>query len=78
VDDQRTRLRVELAIEDEVDRDPVFAVRLRELVDQITGKEPDERRLRQVTVHATASGNAQMPVLGTGTQHNAFGGSEGR
>jgi hypothetical protein len=50
--------------------DETFARQLRTLVEEIRAAAPGPQ---QVVVNATASDQAKMPVLGTGTQHNCFG-----
>jgi hypothetical protein len=67
VDNERTKVRLQLAVEDAAERDPSFADELRVLVEQIRS-EPSG-----IVINAKAEGNAQMPVQGSGTMYNTFG-----
>jgi hypothetical protein len=63
-----TRREAEQAIAEAVSADEEFGSRLRLLVDEIRAVAAPQ----QVAVYATSSGQAKMPVLGSGTQHNTF------
>lgn len=71
IESPRTRTRVELALEESMEQDEVFATALHELVEQLQGAK--QRSEEQVVINATAHGWAQMPVQGTGTMTNTFG-----
>lgn len=73
VDNERTKMRVQLAIEDAIERDKAFGDELRALVEQIHSQSTDQPAGHRVEIHAKAEGNAYMPVLGIGTQINSPG-----
>jgi hypothetical protein len=68
---EMTTRHAEEAIGVAVGRDEVFAAELRALVDEIRAAATTQPPQR-VVVHATASGQAKMPVLGSGNQNNSF------
>lgn len=70
VENERTRQRVQLAIEDAAERDEQFSNALRSLVEQIRGHESAATPTTRVEIKATASGNARMPIVGSGTMTN--------
>jgi hypothetical protein len=70
VDNERTRLRAQLAIEDATERDEQFSNALRSLVEQIRAREGGATPTTSVEIKATASGNARIPIVGSGTMTN--------
>ena len=77
VDSERTRLRLQLAVEEAVEQDSEFADVLRSLVEEIRSRKPESAGGDGVVVNARADGNARMSVQGSGVQHNYLGGSGG-
>ena len=57
----------EQAVASAATADPAFAAEMRKLVDEIRSIAPTN-----VFVQAYGTGQARMPVLGQGTQHNTF------
>lgn len=78
VDNERTKRRVQLAVEDAVERDERFAEELRALVEQIRSRSDVPPATTHVEITANATGNAWMPVVGSGTMINNPGESGGR
>jgi hypothetical protein len=77
VDNERTKLRLQLAVEEAADQDSAFADALRTLVDEIRARSDENSGDGGVVINARAEGNARMSVQGSGVQHNAFGGLGG-
>lgn len=77
VNSERTKLRLQLAVEEAVEQDTRFADQLRALVDEIRSRSGDLAADGGVVVNARAEGNARMSVQGSGVQHNVFGGPGG-
>lgn len=70
VDSERTRTRVELALEEAVEQDEAFAEALRGSVEQLQAAKQQPEG--QIVINATAHDRAQMPVQGSGTMTNTF------
>jgi hypothetical protein len=77
VDSERTRLRLQLAVEEAAEQDTEFADTLRSLVEEIRGQSREPSGHGGVVINARADGDARMSVQGSGVQHNTFGGSGG-
>lgn len=72
VPSERTKRRVRDSLDEAMEKDPVFAEQVNELLSQLyaQGSAP--------TIIASATGHAQMPVLGSGVQmNNNYGGARG-
>lgn len=66
---ERTIRRVRDSLDEALERDPFFAEQVNELLSQLTTQGPVP------TIIASATGHAQMPVLGSGVQwNNNYGG----
>lgn len=69
VDNERTRTRVQLALEEATEQDTEFADQLTRLTREANTTSTGSN----VVINAHAEGNAQMPVQGSGVMHNVFG-----
>lgn len=72
---ERTKLRLQLAVEEAVVQDTEFADALRSLVEEIRSTAPEAAS--GMVINARAEGNSRMSVQGRGEQHNYFGGTGG-
>lgn len=73
VDNERTKLRLQLAVEEAAEQDTEFADTVRTLVEEIHKGAPGSSDHSRVVINAHADGNARMSVQGSGVQHNVFG-----
>lgn len=77
VDSERTRLRLQLAVQEAAEQDTEFADALHSLVEEIRGRSREPSGDGGVVINARADGDARMSVQGSGVQHNTFGGPGG-